>query len=301
MGNGFLFRGQYIQFIRGRGTVPLTYIHNDIVGIFRYNEKVVITLQLLKGEFFVIQLRKVSKRFAQYEVIKSISLGIHKGEIYGIIGASGAGKSTLLRLMNLLEVPDDGEVEVDGKELTSLSYKQLRQARQSIGMIFQHFNLVANKTVYENVAVSLELANYPGEKRKNRVLECLQFVGLESFMEKYPSQLSGGQKQRVAIARAIANNPQVLLCDEPTSSLDPKTTAEILHVLEDVNKRLGVTIVIVSHEMEVIKSICNRVTVMEDGEIYDTVAIEPKGIQQINNTSKRLVEQLKKDGEADHA
>lgn len=249
----------------------------------------------------MIQLRNVSKRFAYDEVIKSISLAIHKGEIFGIIGASGAGKSTLLRLMNLLEVPEAGEVLVDGQELTSLNYKELRQARQSIGMIFQHFNLIANKTVYDNVLVSLELANYARKDRRNRVIECLRFVGLESFMDKYPAQLSGGQKQRVAIARAIANNPQVLLCDEPTSSLDPKTTGEILHVLEDVNKRLGVTIVIVSHEMEVIKSICNRVTVLEDGEIYDTVAIQPKGIQQINNTSKRLVEQLKKDGEVDHA
>ena len=256
---------------------------------------------MIKGVTLVIQLRNVSKRFAHYHVIKFIPLTIHKGEIFGSIGASGAGKSTLLRLMNLLETPDDGEVEVDGKKLTSLGYKELRQARQSIGMIFQHFNLVANKTVYENVAVSLELANYPRKERRSRVIECLQFVGLESFMEKYPAQLSGGQKQRVAIARAIANNPQVLLCDEPTSSLDPKTTAEILHVLEDVKKRLGVTIVIVSHEMEVIKSICNRVTVIEDGEIYDTVAIEPKGIQQINNSPKRMVEQLTKDGEVDHA
>lgn len=249
----------------------------------------------------MIQLRNVSKRFADDEVIKSISLAIHKGEIFGIIGASGAGKSTLLRLMNLLEVPEAGEVLVGGRELTSINYKELRQARQSIGMIFQHFNLAANKTVYDNVLVSLELANYSRKDRRNRVIECLRFVGLDSFMDKYPAQLSGGQKQRVAIARAIANNPQVLLCDEPTSSLDPKTTGEILHVLEDVNKRLGVTIVIVSHEMEVIKSICNRVTVLEDGEIYDTVAIQPKGIQQINNTSKRLVEQLKKDGEVDHA
>ncbi|CAM5364470.1 ATP-binding cassette domain-containing protein [Niallia circulans] len=249
----------------------------------------------------MIQLRNVSKCFADDEVIKSISLAIHKGEIFGIIGASGAGKSTLLRLMNLLEVPEAGEVLVDGRELTSINYKELRQARQSIGMIFQHFNLAANKTVYDNVLVSLELANYSRKDRRNRVIECLRFVGLDSFMDKYPAQLSGGQKQRVAIARAIANNPQVLLCDEPTSSLDPKTTGEILHVLEDVNKRLGVTIVIVSHEMEVIKSICNRVTVLEDGEIYDTVAIQPKGIQQINNTSKRLVEQLKKDGEVDHA
>ena len=203
--------------------------------------------------------------------------------------------------MNLLEIPDEGEVEVNGQKLTNLNSKQLRQARKSIGMIFQHFNLVANKTVYENVAVSLELANYPKKARRNRVIECLQFVGLESLLEKYPAQLSGGQKQRVAIARALANNPQVLLCDEPTSSLDPNTTAEILGVLENINKSFGVTIVIVSHEMEVIKSICNRVTVMANGEIYDTVLSEPKGIQKIDNSPKYFVEQLTKDGEMDHA
>ena len=168
-------------------------------------------------------------------------------------------------------------------------------------MIFQHFNLVANKTVYENVAVSLELANYPKKERRNRVIECLQFVGLESLMGKYPAQLSGGQKQRVAIARALANNPQVLLCDEPTSSLDPNTTAEILGVLENINKSFGVTIVIVSHEMEVIKSICNRVTVMANGEIYDTVISEPKGIQEIDNSPAYFVEQLTKDGENEYA
>ena len=249
----------------------------------------------------MIKLHNVSKSFSQFQAIKSVSLTINKGEIHGIIGASGAGKSTLLRLMNLLEIPDEGEVEVNGQTLTNLNSKALRQARKSIGMIFQHFNLVANKTVYENVAVSLELANFPKKERRSRVVECLQFVGLESLMEKYPAQLSGGQKQRVAIARALANNPQVLLCDEPTSSLDPNTTAEILGVLENINKSLGVTIVIVSHEMEVIKSICNRVTVMTDGEIYDTVLIEPKGIQNIDNSPKYFVEQLTKDGEMDHA
>jgi D-methionine transport system ATP-binding protein len=160
---------------------------------------------------------------------------------------------------------------------------------------------VANKTVYENVAVSLELANYPKKSRRNRVIECLHFVGLESLPEKYPSQLSGGQKQRVAIARALANNPQVLLCDEPTSSLDPNTTAEILGVLENINKIFGVTIVIVSHEMEVIKSICNRVTVMANGEIYDTVLSEPKGIQKIDNSPAYFVEQLTKDGGEEYA
>lgn len=249
----------------------------------------------------MIKLHNVSKSFSQFQAIKSLSLTIHKGEIHGIIGASGAGKSTLMRLINLLEIPDAGEVEVNGQRITNLSSKELRQARKSIGMIFQHFNLVANKTVYENVAVSLELANFPRKERRTRVVECLQFVGLESFMDKYPAQLSGGQKQRVAIARALANNPQVLLCDEPTSSLDPNTTAEILAVLENVNKSLGVTIVIVSHEMEVIKSICNRVTVMADGEIYDTVLIEPKRILSTDNSPKYFVEQLTKDGEMDHA
>lgn len=249
----------------------------------------------------MIKLHKVSKSYSRFQAIKSISITVNAGEIHGIIGASGAGKSTVLRLMNLLEIPDEGEVEVNGQTLTNLHSKELRQARKSIGMIFQHYNLMANKTVYENVAVSLELANFPREERKSRVGECLQFVGLESLKEKYPAQLSGGQKQRVAIARALANNPRVLLCDEPTSSLDPNTTAEILSVLENINKSFGVTIVIVSHEMEVIKSICNRVTVMADGEVYDTVTIKPKRILNTDNSPKYFVEQLTKDGEMDHA
>lgn len=248
----------------------------------------------------MIKLHQVSKSFSQFQAIKSVSLTINKGEIHGIIGASGAGKSTLLRLMNLLEIPDEGEVEVNGEKLTSLNSKSLRQARKSIGMIFQHFNLVANKTVYDNVLIALELASYPKAEQRDRVEECLQFVGLKQLKDKYPAQLSGGQKQRVAIARALANNPQVLLCDEPTSSLDPNTTAEILGVLENINKTLGVTIVIVSHEMEVIKSICNRVTVLADGEVYETVLIEPNGIKVVDNSPNYFVEQLK-DGERDHA
>lgn len=249
----------------------------------------------------MITLHNVSKSFLGFQAIQSVSLSVEKGEIHGIIGASGAGKSTLLRLMNFLEVPDEGEVEVNGQTLTNLNGKQLRQARKSIGMIFQHFNLVANKTVYENVAASLELAKFPRKGRRARVQECLQFVGLESYRDKYPAQLSGGQKQRVAIARALANNPQVLLCDEPTSSLDPNTTAEILTVLENVNRAFGVTIVIVSHEMEVIKSICNRVTVMNDGQVYDTISIEPKGIGIMDNSPSFFVEQLTRDGEMGHA
>ncbi|MDW0116537.1 ATP-binding cassette domain-containing protein [Sporosarcina thermotolerans] len=249
----------------------------------------------------MIILHNVSKNFGQFKAVKSVSLSVKNGEIHGIIGASGAGKSTLLRLMNLLEIPDAGDVDINGKKLTRMRGKDLRQARKSIGMIFQHFNLVANKTVYENVAMPLKLSKFPRRERKNRVMECLQFVGLERFMDKYPAQLSGGQKQRVAIARALANNPQVLLCDEPTSSLDPNTTAEVLSVLENVNKSLGVTIVIVSHEMDVIKSICNRVTVMSDGEVYNTVSIEPKGIRVIDSNPQNFVEQLTKDGEIGHA
>jgi len=245
----------------------------------------------------VIKLHNVSKNFSTFQAIKSVSLTINKGEIHGIIGASGAGKSTLLRLMNLLEIPDEGEVEVNGQNLTDLNIKNLRQARKSIGMIFQHFNLVANKTIYENVVVSLELANIPKKERKRRVMECLQFVGLENLVKQYPAQLSGGQKQRVAIARALANNPPVLLCDEPTSSLDPNISAEILGVLENINKVLGVTIVIVSHEMEVIKSICNRVTVMANGEVFETVSTDPIGIQHIDKSPSYFVEQLRKAGE----
>ncbi|MCM3710682.1 methionine ABC transporter ATP-binding protein [Sporosarcina luteola] len=249
----------------------------------------------------MITLHNISKSYSGYQAIQSVSLSIEKGEIHGIIGASGAGKSTLLRLMNLLESPDDGDVVVNHQMLTNLNSKQLRQARKSIGMIFQHFNLVANKTVYDNVAASLELAKFPKKGRRSRVEECLHFVGLESYMDKYPAQLSGGQKQRVAIARALANNPQVLLCDEPTSSLDPNTSAEILTVLQNINRSFGVTIVIVSHEMDVIKSICNRVTVMSEGQVYDTVSIQPRGIGMMNNSPKFFVDQLTKDGDVGHA
>ncbi|MFS3929917.1 methionine ABC transporter ATP-binding protein [Priestia flexa] len=249
----------------------------------------------------MIKLNRVSKRFSHFEAIKEVSLEINSGEIHGIIGASGAGKSTLLRLMNLIEIPDEGEVEVNAQNLTRMSGKKLREARKSIGMIFQHFNLISNKTVYDNVAVSLELTQTPKEEQKKRVSECLRFVGLEELKGKYPSQLSGGQKQRVAIARALANRPQVLLCDEPTSSLDPNTTADILKVLEDINKRLGVTIVIVSHEMEVIKSICNCVTVLENGSIYQTVITKPNGVQMKDNGAQYFVDQLTRGEEANNA
>ncbi|MDQ0351487.1 D-methionine transport system ATP-binding protein [Alkalibacillus filiformis] len=245
----------------------------------------------------MIKIQNVSKRFGDYEAIKSVSLSVNHGEIYGVIGASGAGKSTLLRLMNLLESPDHGEVIVNDDSLTRLKGRRIREARQSIAMIFQQYNLLGNKTVYDNVGVPLELSKVPRQEREDRVMESLQFVGLDHFKDQYPAQLSGGQKQRVAIARALVNQPKVLLCDEPTSSLDPNTTAEILTVLKRINENFGVTIVIVSHEMEVIKSICERVTVMANGEVYETVEIEPAGIQKIDRSAQGFVERLTHGGD----
>lgn len=241
----------------------------------------------------MIEVRHVAKHYGTFTAIQDISLTIPAGSIYGIIGASGAGKSTLLRMMNLLERPDQGEVIVDGQELTTLSTSRLRQVRKSIGMIFQHFQLVANRTVLQNVRVALELAGYPKAERTSRALECLEFVGLSEWKDQYPAQLSGGQKQRVAIARALATNPKVLLCDEPTSSLDPQTTAEVLRVLQDVRERLGITIVIVSHEMNVIKSICTHVTVLEKGHVYETLDITPTGVYAPGTSSAYFAQQLK--------
>ncbi|STO09600.1 methionine ABC transporter ATP-binding protein [Exiguobacterium aurantiacum] len=247
----------------------------------------------------MITLTNVRKQFGREIAVKDVSLHVNRGEIYGIIGASGAGKSTVLRLMNLLETPDTGTVEIDGSMMTSLSTRKLREKRHVIGMIFQQFNLVANKTVYDNVVAPLKLAGRPKATHEARVLECLRFVGLETFKDKYPAQLSGGQKQRVAIARALANEPHVLLCDEPTSSLDPNTTAEVLEVLKSINERLGVTIVIVTHEMDVIKQVCDRVTVMADGAVYETIDLVPSGVSAIDNNPAWFVDQLKKAGEMD--
>ena len=241
----------------------------------------------------MIQLQQVQKQFEQFTAVQDVTLHIQKGEIFGLIGPSGAGKSTVLRLMNLLEAPTAGSVIVDGQELTKLPTKQLSEARKSIGMIFQHFNLLNNKTVYDNIAIALQLANTPRSTIKQRVEQCLQFVGMADQAEKYPAQLSGGQKQRVAIARALANNPKILLCDEPTSSLDPTTTAEILSVLQNINEQLGVTIVIVSHEMAVISAICSRVCVLDKGQVYETIDIEPKGIVAKDQHPQTFVDALK--------
>ncbi|WP_214813518.1 MULTISPECIES: ATP-binding cassette domain-containing protein [unclassified Exiguobacterium] len=246
----------------------------------------------------MITLSSVHKRYGQEIAVRDVSLHIRKGEIYGIIGASGAGKSTLLRLMNLLEKPDAGSVTIDGDQLTELSNRELRKKRHRIGMIFQQFNLVANKTVFDNVLDSLKLAKRPKSSWETRVMECLRFVGLEAYRDKYPSKLSGGQKQRVAIARALASEPSVLLCDEPTSSLDPNTTAEVLRVLQSVNEQLGVTVVLVTHEMDVIRQICHRVTVMADGTVHETIEREPTGVVAIDQNPSWFVEQLREEGEA---
>lgn len=245
----------------------------------------------------MISLHEVSKSYEQQRnerlaAVEAVTLRIEEGSIHGIIGPSGAGKSTLLRLMNMLESPDTGRVIVEGKDLTAMNEPQLRKARRSIGMIFQQFNLLQNRTVGGNVSVPLELAGVPKKERAERVRECLQFVGLLDKAEEYPATLSGGQKQRVAIARALANSPKVLLCDEPTSSLDPKTTNDILTVLQHVNKTLGVTIVMVTHEMNVVARICNHVSVMEDGRLTDSFALAARVAAAKSPPPKTYREQL---------
>ncbi|SDJ81236.1 methionine ABC transporter ATP-binding protein [Sediminibacillus albus] len=221
----------------------------------------------------MIKIENVSKVFKTKSGlvpgVDDVSLSVDKGEIYGIVGYSGAGKSTLLRCMNILERPTTGKVFIDGVELLSLAKKELREARQSMGMIFQGFYLVSSKTVFENVTFALKAAGVPKAKRKDRVLELLELVGLQDKIDDYPAQLSGGQKQRVSIARALANNPKVLLCDEATSALDPGTTKSILKLLKKINQEFGITIVIITHEMEVVKEICHRCAVMQDGRVIE--------------------------------
>lgn len=221
----------------------------------------------------MIELTNINKTFktktSEVYALKNVSLKIEQGEIFGIIGLSGAGKSTLIRCINLLERPDSGSVVVEGDDLTLLSPSQVREKRKTIGMIFQHFNLFRSRTIAENIAFPLQHRGYTKEQIDKRVNELLELVGLESKINGYPSHLSGGQKQRVGIARALATNPKILLCDEATSALDPKTTLSILALLKDLNKKLNLTIVIVTHEMSVIKSICNEVAVMEAGEIIE--------------------------------
>ncbi|MED3690382.1 methionine ABC transporter ATP-binding protein [Peribacillus butanolivorans] len=221
----------------------------------------------------MIEIRSVRKEYISKNTrvigVDNVSLKIQTGEVYGIVGYSGAGKSSLIRCLNLLERPTKGNIIIDGVDLTSLSGKELRKQRQKIGMIFQHFSLVSSKTVFENVAFALKAAHQSKGAIKSRVLELLDIVGLSDKKDVYPAQLSGGQKQRVGIARALANNPTVLLCDEATSALDPTTTKAILQLLKKISRELGITIVLITHEMEVVKELCHRVAVMQDGRIIE--------------------------------
>ncbi|WP_336691026.1 MULTISPECIES: methionine ABC transporter ATP-binding protein [unclassified Chryseobacterium] len=219
----------------------------------------------------MIEIKNVSKTFHQkkqsFKALNDVSLTIEQGDIVGIIGFSGAGKSTLIRTVNLLEKPDSGEIVINGKDFTKLNSRQLAQERKKIGMIFQHFNLLSSRTVFENIALPLELDHVSKTEINKKVNELLKIVGLEEKANDYPKSLSGGQKQRVAIARALANDPYLLLCDEATSALDPATTQSILQLLRDINQRLGITILLITHEMEVIKTVCNHVAVIDKGQL----------------------------------
>lgn len=225
----------------------------------------------------MIEFQQVTKTFQTkkqtVEALKGIDLTVEKGDIFGVVGYSGAGKSTLIRLVNLLERPSSGQVIVDGQPLTELKPKQLRAEKKKIGMIFQHFNLLNSKTVFDNVAMPLVLVGTPRKKIKDRVEELLEFVGLADKAKNYPDQLSGGQKQRIGIARALATNPSILLCDEATSALDPQTTSAVLQLLKKINKQYNITILLITHEMSVIREICNKVAVMEGGLVVEQGSI----------------------------
>ena len=249
----------------------------------------------------MIELRHISKDFGTGEhavhAVQDVSLTVETGEIFGIIGFSGAGKSTLVRCINLLERPTSGEVLLDGQELTALPPKQLRQARKKIGMIFQHFNLMPSRTVAGNVAYPLRGSGLSREQIAAKVQSLLELVGIGDKADAFPSQLSGGQKQRVAIARALANDPSVLLCDEATSALDPQTTKAILHLLRDLNAKLGLTIVLITHEMAVVREICHRVAVMEHGRVAEqgevfNVFVDPR--QDITRSFIQTTSNLRK-------
>ncbi|MBN8235491.1 methionine ABC transporter ATP-binding protein [Halobacillus kuroshimensis] len=253
----------------------------------------------------MITIKDLSKVFQtkdrEVKAVDGLSLTINKGEIYGVIGYSGAGKSTFIRLLNRLEDPTEGSIHVGDQDLTGLSKNKLRIARQDIGMIFQHFNLLWSRTVYDNIAFPLEIAGVPKEERSRRVKELIDLVGLSGRGNSYPSQLSGGQKQRVGIARALANNPKVLLCDEATSALDPETTDSILDLLVDINEKLGLTIVLITHEMHVIRKICHQVAVMEQGRIVEKGDVLDVFLHPEQPVTKKFVDQVMGDQEKEHS
>lgn len=247
----------------------------------------------------MIELQNLSRTFrtenGSVHAVRDVNLTIEDGEIFGVIGYSGAGKSTLVRCLNLLERPDSGKVLIDDVDLVALTERDLRSERQKMGMIFQQFNLMASRNVFDNVAFSLRYKKIPRDTIRKKVLELLDLVGISDKINAYPAQLSGGQKQRVAIARALASDPKILLCDEATSALDPQTTKSILKLLRELNKKLGLTVVIITHEMSVIKEICHRVAVMEDGyvvELNDVISIFSQPQQQITKDFIRSTSNL---------
>ena len=241
----------------------------------------------------IIEMKHLSKTFgdgnSQVAALRDVNIAVEKGEIFGIIGLSGAGKSTLVRCINLLERPDEGEVLFHGKNLMAMSEKELRAQRKKITMIFQHFNLLDQRTSLENVCFPLELVGTPKKEAKKRAMELLETVGLPDKANAYPVQLSGGQKQRIAIARALATNPEVLLCDEATSALDPKTTRETLRLLQDINKNLGVTVIIITHDMKVIEEICGRVAILNHGVVAEIGKVEDVFSMPKTEAGRRLV------------
>lgn len=246
-----------------------------------------------------IEIKHVTKIFGQKNeevtALNDINISIDKADIYGIIGMSGAGKSTLVRCLNYLEEPTDGEVIVDGKNLGTLSPKELRAVRSEIAMIFQHFNLLMQKTVLDNVLFPLKLQKVPKKEAKKKALELLSIVGLEAKANSYPGQLSGGQKQRVAIARALASSPKILLCDEATSALDPQTTDSILKLLKEINEQFGITVVIITHQMNVVQEICNRVAIIENGNLVEDGRVVDVFANPQSQAAKKLIY-----GEEDH-
>ncbi|MDD7174838.1 MAG: ATP-binding cassette domain-containing protein [Clostridiales bacterium] len=241
----------------------------------------------------LIELKHLTKTFKgktqTVDALRDINLQIEQGDIYGIIGMSGAGKSTLVRCINFLERPTSGSVVIDGKDLAALSPKELRQLRQQVAMIFQHFNLLQQRDVRGNIAFAMEIAGMKRADIDRRIDELLEIVGLTDRQHNYPSQLSGGQQQRVAIARALSTNPKIILCDEATSALDPTTTTSILNLLREINRKLGITIVIITHEMSVVESICTHVAIIDDGQLAESGTVESVFSQPKTKAAKKLI------------
>ncbi|MFR2496428.1 MAG: methionine ABC transporter ATP-binding protein, partial [Christensenellales bacterium] len=241
----------------------------------------------------LIELNHLTKTFKgktqTVDALKDINLQIEQGDIFGIIGMSGAGKATLVRCINFLEQPTSGSVVIDGKDLASLTPKELRQLRQQVSMIFQHFNLLSQRDVRGNIAFAMEIAGMKRPQIEKRIDELLEIVGLTDRQHNYPSQLSGGQQQRVAIARALATNPKIILCDEATSALDPTTTTSILNLLREINRKMGITIVIITHEMSVVESTCTHVAIIDDGRLAECGTVESVFSQPKSAAAKKLI------------